>query len=163
VGAPAWTDPRGDRFDIEATLTRDAPTISAEQMWLMIQSMLEDRFQLRTHYELRKLPVYDLIVGKSGPRIKSFRDETSIKLGDAQLKVTRTPSPNGSIIVTIAGTAQSISAFVQQVQSVAGRPVIDKTGLQGRFDFRLEFGQDTASTDASAAQTDQAPPVLSIR
>jgi uncharacterized protein (TIGR03435 family) len=151
AGAPSWADPKGDRFDIEAKPESDSD-VPAEQMWRMVQSLLEDRFQLRTHYEMRELTVFALVVGKNGAKIKLSDGQ------DTRMKVTRTPSPSGAITVGISGTAQPISAFVQQVQSVAGRSVIDRTGLKGVFDFFLEFNEATVSTDSAAKVAGQAPP-----
>jgi len=47
-----------------------------EQVQLMVQSMLQDRFQLKPHFETRELPVYDLVVGKDGSKIKRSADQT---------------------------------------------------------------------------------------
>ncbi len=75
IGAPNWID--SDRFDIQATMDCSNGVISREQVQLMVQSMLEDRFQLKAHMETRELPIYNLVVGKDGPKLKASADQTS--------------------------------------------------------------------------------------
>jgi uncharacterized protein (TIGR03435 family) len=74
IGGPAWI--RTDRFDIEAKVEGDMRTIPAEQAWLMVQSLLEDRFQLRAHRETRQLPVYNLLVARNGIKMKLSGDQS---------------------------------------------------------------------------------------
>jgi uncharacterized protein (TIGR03435 family) len=74
IGGPSWID--SDLYDINAKADCAGGPISREQMQLMIQSMLEDRFQLKAHTETRELPVYHLVVGRDGPKIKPSADQT---------------------------------------------------------------------------------------
>src|SRR5262249_7275513 len=62
IGGPNWME--SDRYDIEAKADCNGGTISREQLQLMLQSMLEDRFQLKAHMESRELPIYNLVVAK---------------------------------------------------------------------------------------------------
>jgi uncharacterized protein (TIGR03435 family) len=73
IGGPDWLDT--DHFDIEAKPQGDPSLISGEQTRLMVQSLLEDRFQLKVHHELRQLPVYNLVVAKNGPKLKLSDDQ----------------------------------------------------------------------------------------
>jgi uncharacterized protein (TIGR03435 family) len=50
--------------------------LSRDQVQLMVQSMMEDRFQLKAHMETRELPIYNLVVGKDGPKLKASADQT---------------------------------------------------------------------------------------
>jgi uncharacterized protein (TIGR03435 family) len=75
VGAPNWIDT--ERFDIQATMDCSNGVISREQVQLMVQSMLEDRFQLKAHLETRELPTYNLVVGKDGPKVKASADQSA--------------------------------------------------------------------------------------
>ena len=79
VGAPSWLE--SDRFDIEATVDCSGGLLSPTQIPLMVQSMLEDRFQLKAHMEARELPIYNLVVAKNGPKIKASEDQTPPALG----------------------------------------------------------------------------------
>ena len=75
IGGPAWMET--DRYDIQAKADCNGGTISREQTQLMVQSLLEDRFQLKAHMETRELPIYNLVVGKDGAKIKASEDQTS--------------------------------------------------------------------------------------
>src|SRR6516225_5035555 len=79
IGGPNWMD--SDRFDIQATADCSGGVISREQLQLMIQSMLEDRFQLKSHMETREMPIYNLVLGKDGPKLKASEDQTPPNLG----------------------------------------------------------------------------------
>jgi uncharacterized protein (TIGR03435 family) len=72
IGAPQWIDE--DHFDIEARPDGERP-IAREQFQLMLQGLLEDRFRLKTHHEMRELPVYNLI-SKNRPKIQLSEDQT---------------------------------------------------------------------------------------
>src|SRR5215831_19209298 len=61
IGAPNWVD--SDRFDIQATMDCSNGVLSSDQVQLMVQSMMEERFQLKAHMETRELPIYNLVVG----------------------------------------------------------------------------------------------------
>src|SRR5262249_382641 len=74
IGGPSWID--SDRYDVNAKADCSGGTITREQLQLMIQSMLEDRFQLKPHMETGELPIYNLVVGKDGPKMKKSEDQT---------------------------------------------------------------------------------------
>src|SRR5207249_3635370 len=74
IGGPNWID--SDRYDVQAKADCSGGIISREQLQLMVQSMLEDRFQLKAHMETRELPIYNLVVDKNGPKIKPAADQT---------------------------------------------------------------------------------------
>jgi uncharacterized protein (TIGR03435 family) len=74
IGGPAWMD--SDRYDVQATADCSGGVLTREQLQLMIQSMLEGRFQLKAHMETRELPIYNLVVGKDGPKLKASSDQT---------------------------------------------------------------------------------------
>ena len=73
IAGPAWID--SDRYDIQAKADCSGGALSREQMQLMLQSMLEDRFQLKAHMETRELPIYNLVVAKDGAKIKPSADQ----------------------------------------------------------------------------------------
>jgi uncharacterized protein (TIGR03435 family) len=74
IGGPSWID--SDRWDVQATADCSGGVFSREQLQLMIQSLLEQRFQLKAHMETRELPIYNLVVAKDGPKIKASADQT---------------------------------------------------------------------------------------
>jgi uncharacterized protein (TIGR03435 family) len=67
-----------DRYDVQATVDCSGGVVSRQQFQLMIRSMLEDRFQLKARMETRELPVYNLVVGKDGPKLKPSADQTPV-------------------------------------------------------------------------------------
>src|SRR6476620_10285120 len=65
-----------ERYDVQATADCNGGAVSREQMQLMVQSMVEERFQLKAHMETRELPIYNLVVAKDGPKLKAASDQT---------------------------------------------------------------------------------------
>jgi len=75
IGGPNWMD--SDRYDIDAKADCSGGTLTREQLQWMIQSMLQERFQLKSHMETRELPIYNLVVAKDGPKMKKSEDQTA--------------------------------------------------------------------------------------
>jgi uncharacterized protein (TIGR03435 family) len=171
VGSVAWMD--SDRFDIEATPDGDVRTMRPEQMSGMLRALLTDRFQLKTHAEARDLPLFNLVIAKSGTKMKLSASQlpptrpvqaaSASQTGPPRRGTTRIlPSSSGpQTMLTLSGTAVPISdpntelplpMLVNLVQSYAGRPVRDKTGLKGLYDFQLQF-----VADALSGATDSTP------
>jgi uncharacterized protein (TIGR03435 family) len=126
LGAPDWLVK--DRFAIQAKAPEGS--VSDAQMWLMVRRLLEDRFQLKMHRETKELPVYVLVVGKSGPKIQAAKDS----LVQGGLGVGR-----GSITArstTLANVAIALSRLL-------GRPVVDETQLSGNYEFKLHYDQSS--------------------
>jgi uncharacterized protein (TIGR03435 family) len=128
VGAPAWMST--DKWDIEAK--PDTPGMpSSDQMREMIQKLLADRFALRFHQQTQEMAAYILTVGKDGPRLT--------KSSDSSIMGGFTMGPLG---VMHAGGA-SMNDFVHVLQGdILDRPVVDKTGLTGRWNFTLKWLPD---------------------
>jgi uncharacterized protein (TIGR03435 family) len=168
VGAPSWIDT--DHFDVEAKAGGDQAAIPSDQIQLMLQSLLEDRFQLKVHWEMREIPVYNLLVAKDGPKVKLSPDQTATGTGGpAPSPDPATPPPRGTMrvfgkpspsspatLVTMSATAIPMSTLLNMLPAYVGRPVIDKVDLKGLYDLRLEFVPEALSV-APAGQA--APPV----
>src|SRR5207248_2744153 len=164
IGVPSWAEM--DAFDIEGR-AESGFNATAEQMRLMVESLLEDRFQLKAHWETREMATYNLVAAKNGPKLKLSDDQSSARI-DVQARnpqvpmlrgVVRTiasPSPSG-MTVTVSGNALPIDTIVSQLQSYAGRPVFDKTGLNGMFELRLVFILDTVGGNAAPQATSSDP------
>jgi uncharacterized protein (TIGR03435 family) len=105
-------------------------------MQLMIRSLLEERFQLRSHSEMRELPVYVLSVGKDGSKLKTAI-EGAPGLEGMSPGSTRTDGSNGK--AQMVGTAVPMRTLVVLLSQQLQRPVIDKTNLTGTFDFALKW------------------------
>jgi uncharacterized protein (TIGR03435 family) len=114
-------------YDIEAKAEGDAaPT--KDQFRQMLQTLLADRFKLKFHHEMRELPVLALAVAKNGPKFQQSAPDTQ-----PSGRITM----NGRNQVTTLSKS-SIDDFVSSLSVYAGRPVLNKTGLSGTYDIKLE-------------------------
>lgn len=129
VSGPDWINT--ELYTIVASMPADT---SGDDLLLMVQSLLAERFQLVFHKEQKDMPVYELVVGKGGHKLKQVefgRGSTSMSPG--KLVATGIPLRN----------------FVDTLSRYLNRPVLDKSGLTGVFDFTLEWSQDGKATDAA--------------
>jgi uncharacterized protein (TIGR03435 family) len=141
AGGPPWIFT--DRWDLAAKLPPGMPA-DEQQLYrrteAMLQALLAEEFHLKTHREMRDYPVYALTVGRNGPKLKpSEAARFDVKTSAGRLDF-RHQSMSG--LVRFLYTANA------PVQRAADRPVIDRTGLDGFFDFTLEWTPDTAQADA---------------
>jgi uncharacterized protein (TIGR03435 family) len=158
---PMWV--YNDRFDIDA---RSQVNPTKDQMRLMMQSLLRDRFNVAVHIETKQEPVYALMllkVGKTGPQLRQDAEPCAAATG-SQTTNTALPAPElsssglhlpaipcGSIgqysteepgngrLVGRNVTIGRIAVFLKNPFTGIERPVIDRTGLSGAFDFSLEW------------------------
>jgi uncharacterized protein (TIGR03435 family) len=144
-GAPAWIDKA--RFAIEAKMPENSPAYTrsqfmqgrAPQLDLMLQALLEDRFKLKVHWETKELPVYALTVGKNGPKLKPTAAPQLMQgPGGISLNVT-SRLPNGNSSSTLPFNDSSMQDLADRLAEFMDRPVLDRTGLKGNFDFRLSW------------------------
>lgn len=124
IGGPTWVSD-GSRFDIQA---KAAAATSDDQLKLMAQTLLADRFQLKVHREMRPVPVYALVIAKSGPKL------LTPKHGERR-HIESHPG-------FMSGTNVPMSSFIDEYSAKVDRPVIDKTEFSGRFDFTLRWTPD---------------------
>jgi len=120
IAGPRWM--QQDHFDI--TARADAP-VEKEQMKLMMQKLLADRFQLAFRRENRDMKAYELVVAKGGHKLRESAPET-------------VPDRENSAIGTVA-RAITMREFVDFISGPLNTPVLDMTGLKGRYDFNLDF------------------------
>lgn len=165
--APDWLSTA--RYDIAATVPEQA---TAEQVPAMWQNLLKERFGLVVHHESKEFQVQELTVAKGGARL----NETDLGpnpdpfLPDLVGAPKRNPAMNGfGAVVTISpdGKAQ-MKAKALTAADIANRlanslrmPVIDKTGLTGRYDFTLDYAIDL-STIARPPGAVEPPPATAI-
>ena len=160
-GGPEWKD--RDHFDVEAVA---GAAVTAPQMAAMLQAMLADRFKLRVHTETRPLPVYELSLARADSRV-----------GPGLARVAESCPPPGAPSApppaggAPAGTPPPIRcgftlqdgvlkgtgtlASIASELVVAGRRVVDRTGLAGVYSIDLKW-----TTDAAAGQPADAPPEI---
>jgi uncharacterized protein (TIGR03435 family) len=135
-GGPEWV--KTAHYDIVA---KGPAGTRRDQLPEMMQRLLAERFKLQVHRETRKLPALALIVGKNGPKLM----EAEAGSGDGQggTLVGMSATEEGSERMDVK--AGSMSTLVNMLSSVLGRPVVDQTGLGGRYDFVFEFTRDEAT------------------
>jgi uncharacterized protein (TIGR03435 family) len=122
-GLPEWA--QLDGFEIDAKV--ENPT-SYEEIRLMLQTLLRDRFQLKVRRETREEPVYALVREKDSPNLVPHADEGT-------LPVIRVGSKPGERIFE----NMPIARLAMLVRGETHRTVLDKTGLDGSYDFKLEY------------------------
>jgi uncharacterized protein (TIGR03435 family) len=136
AGGPAWTYQA--RFDVEGK----APPIANPDLHAMMRSLLEERSQLKVHRERRALSVFLLSVAEGGSKMRSSSVGPP---GGPISSRTNAGSAGGEIVASGVG----IALLADTLTSEVGRPVIDKTGLTGRFDINLKWSP-SASPNARA-------------
>jgi uncharacterized protein (TIGR03435 family) len=139
LGGPDWI--RSERWDIEAK-TEGATT--TQQKFRMLQPLLEDRFKLKVHRETREMPEYRLVIAKRGSKLREFKKED----GDTRQMGTRI----GRGLIDAHGTEFNELTFF--LRSELGRPVVDATGLTGKYDFKLDWVPDESQPNSGG----DAPP-----
>jgi uncharacterized protein (TIGR03435 family) len=135
-GGPTWVD--SSHYDILAETPGDVPPNYDEQM-SMLRRLLADRFKLTFHREPREFSIYALTVAKNGSKLKeSTVSPDELPQGPPPLIFVVSPQS-----VHLPGRDASMGELASVFQrSALDRPVIDQTGLPGRYDFDLEFTPD---------------------
>jgi uncharacterized protein (TIGR03435 family) len=139
AGAPSWMDT--DRYDIIAKVSSSEP-IDLDAVWPLVRKLLTDRFQMTTHNEERPATAYTLTLVK--PKMKKADPATRSHIQNgppSDGKDTRTANPALSRSITCQNV--TMAQFAAQLQPLAGgylqSPVLDATGLEGGWDFTLNF------------------------
>lgn len=154
---PAWLD--SEKYDIVGR--PDTPgQPSRDQMKLMIQKLLADRFQLKFHTEKRELPVYAMVVLKTGVKI-------TVSAGDPHA-FPGIGFVQGPGVLSLVGRNTGLDGVANGLQSnILDKPVVNQTGLTGRYDFTLRFTPDPtqvanfgALAPANAADLDAPPDIF---
>ena len=120
ITGPDWLN--SERYDVIAKSAAPAPEA---QLRLMLQTLLAERFKLAFHRQSKEISVYALTVGKNGPKMRHSEDEgESTTTGNKlSIEVKRT----------------SMAQLADLLTNPLGRPVLDETGLQGRYDFKVDL------------------------
>jgi uncharacterized protein (TIGR03435 family) len=149
-GGPGWIE--ADHFDIEAVVPGDVPPSRAEQM-AMLRGLLTDRFKLAFHREQKEFSIYALEVAKSGHKLKE-----SIASADDPSKLVSIVYPQRMVLPARNATMGEFASLLQR--AVLDRPVVDRTGLKGKYDFDLEWAPDETQFggEVPAASAEAASP-----
>jgi bla regulator protein BlaR1 len=161
VGAPGWAN--SDSYDIDAKMDSSAADAlkklkQSEQIIArqrMLRALLADRFKLVVHTETKEFPVYVLGIAKNGPKLHEAKPDDTYANGyklanGSPAGVGFDSDKEGEV------TAQGVTAarLADWLSRQVGRTVIDKTGLSGKYDFKLEWNPDSgddSSGDKAAA------------
>jgi uncharacterized protein (TIGR03435 family) len=149
-GGPDWLE--SDHYDIVAVTPGEVRPTRDEQM-AMLRNLLADRFKLTFHREEKEFSIYELEVAKGGPKLKP-----SAAAPDEPAQLISTVYPQRMVLPARNVTMSDLTSLMQR--AMLDRPVVDKTGLTGKYDFDLEWAPDetqfggevpTASADAPSA------------
>ncbi len=149
-------------FDINAkvedqqavAIRKMSPEEQRRQMALMLQSLLAERFMLKARWEKKELPVYVLVIVKDGPKFKPYVPQPKTIEASAN---PATPSANrigfsmssNSTGVALTATGESIDVLTEALANqpeMEGRSVVDRTGLNGRFNYSMHWTPDRESS-----------------
>jgi uncharacterized protein (TIGR03435 family) len=133
VGAPDWFD--NDKFSIAAVVDGDG-TPSDKQWRTMLQKLIAERFKFKSHTEKRELSVYVLSVGKDGPKNLTKSLSTNVLPG-----FSIGGDPGGLVSYAQNATMKEYADLALQGR-LLDRPVLNQTGIEGRYDFKVTFMPD---------------------
>ena len=131
VGGPEWMDQ--DRYDIHATLGQKGEP-SHEQLRVMVKKLLAEKFGLTFHADKEEMPAWVLTVGSDGAKLSPTEFEGQLP------GIMGTPGPAGMTIFVRNATLEDFAVYLQLI--VLDRPVVDLTGMTGRFDFHVTYTPD---------------------
>jgi uncharacterized protein (TIGR03435 family) len=142
ISGPDWIN--RERYDVADKVPANATRAQVSVMW---QNLLAERFGLTVHHESREFAVEELVIGKGGSKLKdTVEDLTALPSpGPPQIKKGELVSPGAVVTIYPTGMAhtmaraQPISYLTANLSSQLNHPVLDKTGLTGKYDFSLDF------------------------
>ncbi len=158
TGGPDWLN--SERYDIDAKfdgatadeLQKLGPTERILARQRMLQTILSERFNLTIHRDTKEFQVYSLVVAKNGPKVKE------VKLDDVDPSKPKTGPAPGSAQMTsgaaggqMRGFASPLSNLTSMLTNYLHRPVIDRTGLTGIYDYTLRWTSDDGQSQSSSS------------
>jgi uncharacterized protein (TIGR03435 family) len=150
-GGPGWIE--SDHYDIVALTPGEIRPTHDEQM-SMLRNLLSERFKLAFHREEKVFSIYELEVAKNGPKLKA-----STAPADDPPALISTVYPQRIVMPARNATMSDLARLMQR--AILDRPVVDKTGLTGRYDFDLEWAPDETQfggeVPPASAETPAAP------
>jgi uncharacterized protein (TIGR03435 family) len=132
IAGPDWIKQKQVRFEVTA---KAAPETPADQLLLMLQTLLKERFQIALHTEQREMAHYELVVGKNGPKLR----ESTVGPDEA----------NGAARLDgIKSNRMQMNKLASLLSRMTRMPVIDKTGLTEFYQFDLRYADEVSKGSA---------------
>jgi uncharacterized protein (TIGR03435 family) len=167
LGVPDWLK-GAEHYDVVAKVDEadvadwQRPELRQTMLRTMLQTMLAERFKVVVHHENKEMAVYDLVVAKGGPKFKQAETVDAAELKEKHPNGGRVTG-GGMAVMGSSGTQfYSVTmAWLTQTMlpGIAGRPVVDKTGLTGRYDLALPSSVLLPPLPPGALQASGAPPL----
>ncbi len=146
VGSPDWM--KSEKYDIDARvdeadlLAWQKPVLQRQMLHTMMQSLLAERCKLVAHREMRDKPVYALMTAKNGSKLQLAKAVSSAAILEEHPGAGAVPGGGGMVVFGAGGSMQlygvPIETLAIVLSNMVGRPVVNKTGLTGRYDIKLE-------------------------
>jgi uncharacterized protein (TIGR03435 family) len=161
ISGPGWLD--SERYDILVKVPAGA---TKEQVNIMWQNLLAERFGLMLHHAPKEFQVEELMVGKNGAKLRETTLDPALALEPGPPKFDKNRELAGPGFVTTmmingqahsVAKAQPLSRLTAALGNVLHRPVIDKTGLTGKYDFSIDFKMDLRTLGLPPSEADNAP------
>jgi uncharacterized protein (TIGR03435 family) len=145
---PDWIARGMERFDVVAK-AEDPGKTTEQQLLTMLQTMIVERFQMKYHRVPTETPGFALTIAKNGPRLNPSRTEDAdLSLGGPGAARGK-PGPGEPVSIRVR--RYSMAMLVKFLSTFGGQgPGIDKTGLDGLYDFTLSWDEDAGPTLATA-------------
>lgn len=144
-GAPGWAD--SEQYDISAAYEGQK---NGEQRNEMMQSLLEERFALKAHFETRELPTYRAVPARQDGRLAPGLVKSTGACGTVG---RASPCGMRASSGTVSMSGMSVRYLLNYMESVVGRRIIDETGLTGEFEITLEWARGRNDLDRPSVFT----------
>jgi len=152
MGGSGWAN--SDRYDVQAKAKGTPP--QEVMHGPMLQGILEDRFQVKVHRETKVVPVYELTKARGGSKLKPFQEGRCTPIDPLKLRLPEEDRAGAQPTCAFDTTVRdrnilneaegwTVDQFCRMFLARLDRPVIDETGIQGRFNFHLEYTPDSTT------------------
>jgi uncharacterized protein (TIGR03435 family) len=162
-GLPDWA--RFNRYDIQYKVAAEDIPAYRKLHWAgqqrMLQAVLEDRLKLKAHLGSKEVPMYQLVIAKGGPKLHEAKPGDTYADGIKAPDGTPIAGP-GAMMGRGMFTGQHvpITDLLNSLKGATGRPVLDKTGLTGKYDISLRWAPDLGPTSPDSAPPDDTLPSI---
>ncbi|MDP9049465.1 MAG: TIGR03435 family protein [Acidobacteriota bacterium] len=153
-GGPDWIDSSSYEINAKVFHPDDStpPKLTKSQRNQMLQSLLADRFKLVVHTETKDAPIYELTLAKSGPKFHETTPGDTFASGVKGLDgQTHIGYPMMTALGQLTGQATPIGSIIDFLTQTLHRPIVDKTGLTGKYDIALQWTPDNTPADSPTA------------